>query len=659
MILEQTRIGLGCARWPVVCLVLAGVFYSCDQSRAALPAPNVIVFMADDLGAGDIGTYDNLDGLGETSKVPTPTIDALASQGMKFSQARSSASLCAPTRYQVLTGNHTWRGRTENAAWNMGQTSNMLAGQQTVGNVMQSAGYRTGFIGKWHLAGRWYEKNSDNFINPDETNFDQVDFARPFKDGALEHGFDYSALLGGGIQHKPYAFLENDVPVQMDVLGNSTPVTSVSQVQNWAVGTFNNGDTEIIKAGWGTIDFNTRNVQRTFTQKSLDFIHDGVNNQPDQPFFLYHMSASKHKPYVPPSQFEVDISGDGDYDDLNESLAVDGLIGTGEGSDSMQMVNVADAELKALMTKLETTDDPRNPGHMLIDNTVIIFTSDNGGTGRNHTEGQANWNAYGHDSVGGLRGNKNTEFEGGFRVPFIVRWDGQVQAGAVSDQLIATHDVMATLASLTGQGLDVDQAMDSFDMMPALLGHEDDSNPVRSFLMTQQIATGAIPNLKNAYYEDNWKLIVDRNDIVSPLSLGFYDLAIDPTEANDLTNSVDPIIQQLLQDMLSRYVVQRNSARSSPLITSLAADFNLDGVVDGADLLNWQEGYGTMQDAYFMWGDADRDGDVDGSDYLTWQRSITAETIAASSIAVPEPSTVVLLLFSMTALLFRRPAVVT
>jgi len=317
----------------------------------------------------------------------------------------------------------------------------------------------------------------------------------------------------------------------------------------------------------------------------------------------------------------VDLNGDGDRSDAGESTTIDGLVGPGLGSEQMQMVNTGDAALGALVKQLEETDDPRNPGHKLINNTLIIFTADNGGIGKDSFFGKPDLTDYGHDSSGGLKGAKARKDEGGLRVPFVAKWAGHIEEGSVSDQLVGTHDLMATLAGLTGQSLASDQANDSFNLLSVILGHQSDVDPVRDHLITQHTG-GSDPIRANIYYENDWKLIVDWNDLVAPNIMALFDLSTDPRETSDLKDSTDPIVQQLLADLYSNYLTVRNANRTAPVLTQLSADFNADGIVSIDDRNNWDEGYGIGADAYFMNGDADRDGDVEGADFLAWQRSI-------------------------------------
>lgn len=552
------------------CLVFA-LFSGLDVC-AQSPVPNVLFILTDDIGTGDYSAYDNLDGLGVTSKVPTPNIDQLAQEGMRFTQAHSVASLCAPTRAGTLTGSNLWNVNTR---WGMGGTV-FKPGQKGVGDIMQDAGYRTAFLGKMHLGGTFYDKN-----NPGQTtgagwsNVNSIDFDTPIQDGLQERGFHYSLGLNAGIQGGPYFFFENGSPVQMNTLGNATPITNANystQVRQWSNGTYNGGQTVIPAGGWGSTDFNTMHVPQQMAQNAVNFFSDSVSNHAASPFFMYYSTVGVHTPHVPHTQLAVDLNGDGDTNDANETTSLDGYDGSGPapdnlGTNRMRMVNTVDAELGMLRSYLEATDDPRNPGHKLIDNTMIVLTSDNGG----HSWGvgeqiPADWTTYEHDGSGGLRDRKGSIYEGGHRVPFIVKWKDRVQENVARDQLVGTQDLMATMASVANQSL-LDQARDSFNLMPVLLGKQDDADPVRDHLIVEHIGGQGSPK-GNAYYEGRWKLMVNRTNLTNPAILGFYDLSADPAEASDLSGSSDPEIQARLSAMYANYLERRNSPRTAPVFVA-------------------------------------------------------------------------------------------
>ncbi len=554
--------------------------------------------MTDDHGPGDFGVYDNLDNLGEVSKINTPNIDLLAQSGMRFNNAHSGTALCAPTRATIMSGSPTWQ---TNIRWGFG-TSSLKDGQLSVGDLMQEANYRTALLGKGHLGGDIFEVNSDNAVSSKEfNNLNQMDFDRPLKDGMREHGYDYTLYLLRGIQHGPYLFWENDLATSVDEFGNSQRVTNQNKsqlIRQWEV---EDGDiTEIDVAFWGATSWRTRDIPQAMLNKSIQFMDSVIEETPEQPFFLHYNSVSGHTPYVPADFVSVDVNGDGNSFGQDEFFFIDGYKGNGpvaddSGSDSMRMVSMADAEVGIILSYLRQKDDPRSPGNKLIDNTLIIFTSDNGGIGPRVPFERDEWDVYDHDSTSGLRGNKAFSTEGGHRVPFIVQWPGQVPEGSVREQQVSNVDLMATLAGLTGQSL-IDQGMGSFNLLPVFLGQRDDSDSVHNNLIVEDMGGSADGKIaRKIYYEDFWKIMVGPNNLFNPVVYDLYNLDEDPSESNNLINNA--AFQDRLSSMKQNYLVERNAKRMAPVfigrndtavITQLAEydDIEIDGELTGEGSIN-------------------------------------------------------------------------
>ncbi len=473
-------------------------------------APNVLVFLADDMGWGDTTLYNS------QSLIPTPNIDRLASNGMYFTDAHTSAAKCAPSRYSAITGNYQWRGEEPWGAWNYRGGSQLRPGQWSLGNVLQQAGYETAFIGKLHLGAHFYAKNSNSFAKSRDPE-DVVDFSRRFREGPLDYGFDYAFMLLRGIQNSPYAYFRND-----RLVGNANDMIL------WERG--GHSGSVIDNPGLGLPDYHSREVGEDFAQEAIDFIdrhhRDNLASGQNTPFFLYYNSQSAHGPYTPPST----------------------LLGQPVRNQTItfhtDMLYEIDVVLGLLVEALEQRG--------LDDNTLIVFTSDNGGLTKELEQG--------HDSVGGLRGQKGQIWEGGHRVPFVARWgDGSsggshIPPGTVRHQLVGVQDLMATVAALTGQTLPQDQGMDSFDILPVLRGQRSDSSPVRDHIIMQADRGDYFW----AYREGSWKLILD--DASTPR--GLFNLANDINETNDLLNNANQA--QRVSDMLSRYLQRRGANRTAP-----------------------------------------------------------------------------------------------
>ena len=383
------------------CLVTASL-------QAASTLPNIIIINADDLGYGDLSCYG-------ATKLKTPRIDGLAKEGMRFTDAHSASAVCTPSRYSMLTGNYSFR---KGNLWSPIFLRDKIViddGEQTIGNVLQNAGYNTACIGKWHLG----------FGN-------QVpcDWNAPLRPGPNQRGFDYYFGVPVVNSHPPFVYVEDDqvvghTPDDPFVYGKRSITKPMPE---------KSPHKEIGGAEAAHRLYVDDEVGTTLTEKALDWL----KNQPkDEPFFLYYAATAIHHPFTPAKRF-VGTSECGPYGDFVHEL--DWIVG-------------------------EILDYLDNAG--IADNTLVIFTSDNGGM-INETAQEA-WK-HGHPQNGPLLGFKFDAWEGGHRVPFIVRYPGKVPAGETSSALICQVDFMATFVALTGQTLEKGQGIDSINIWPALTG---------------------------------------------------------------------------------------------------------------------------------------------------------------------------------------------
>jgi arylsulfatase A-like enzyme len=510
----------------LLCVVFLAVAPANAQDRRSLP--NVVFFLADDVGYGDIGVYGGV--------VPTPNIDRLAREGMRFTDAHAPAALCAPSRFSLLTGSNPYRNGRPGGSWNINVSSGFTTGTAhlregrhlTAGEILQRAGYRTAFLGKGHLGGDVYDTSGK--VIREESAINGVDFARGIRDSLNEHGFDYSLLLPSGIQHEPYAFFENGRYVPIDP---ASPPDNRSTVlrKDGRYEISNNGVCEIVEAekipARCDVNYDSSQVGRILTAKGLQFIDDhlALNRREgrNRPFLMYFSSQAIHVPHTPPIDFE------GDPKVLDRP--VQGLTG-GRTSDVLYEL---DLQLGAIVAKL------RDQG--LLENTIIFFTSDNGALWPNVV-------AYGdprHDNNGPFRDYKASVYEGGHRVPFIVRWgDGtpagsKVAPGTVSDQLILNHDWVATMYELTGQAMDKDQAMDSASLLPILTGRQ--KGPLHEFVIYQ-----AGYAYDGAIREGSLVLLVDKDNKATEL----YDLSTDIAQARDLI--ADPKYREVVTRLHAKFL---------------------------------------------------------------------------------------------------------
>lgn len=378
--------------------------------------PNVIIINADDLGYGDVGTYG-------ATKVNTPNIDQLAREGRKFTDAHSASAVCSPSRYALITGEYPSRKDYWGPIF-LKEPLMIDTAQMTIGQVMKDAGYSTAVIGKWHLG---------------FTNDGPVDWNKDLKPGPLELGFDYFFGVPVLNSHPPFVYVENHrvvglTPKDPLVYGEKAKTEKFPEKWNIEIG-----------GGKAAHElYNDRMVGTTLKDKAIEWIRE----HKEESFFLYFATTNIHHPFTPAEQF-VGTSGAGRYGDFIHEL--DWMVG--------EVLDAVDEE-------------------GLRDNTLVIFTSDNGGM--LNQGGQDAWKA-GHRLNSDLLGFKFDAWEGGHRVPFIARWPGKIPAGTESDELLANVDILATLAALVEHPLEEDEVPDSYNMLPALTGSP--AEPIRDHLV--------------------------------------------------------------------------------------------------------------------------------------------------------------------------------
>jgi arylsulfatase A-like enzyme len=381
----------------------------------AQDVPNIVIIYADDMGYGDLNCQN------PNSKIPTPHLDQLASEGMRFTDAHSSSGICSPSRYALLTGQYHWR-RTHKIVSTFGPTL-FREKDITLPQLLKGNGFTTACIGKWHLGWDWEINNkpSGNYINPKGKTMScylpgDVKMDRAIGGGPTSVGFDY--YFGDGtINFPPYCWIENDKALEIptDTMAFNSPGFKTKEGK-WE-----------FRAGPKVKGWNPYDVLPTLTKKTVEWIG---NQDKKKPFFLYFSLPAPHAPIIPNDEF-IGKSKAGGYGDF-----------------MVQTDWVAGQVLKALKE------------NGLEDNTIVIFTADNG------PEKYAFDRAvnYGHFSMGQFRGLKRDVWEGGHHVPFIVKWPGKVKKGTVSNKLISQIDIMATLAEITNTNLPKGAAPDGYNI---------------------------------------------------------------------------------------------------------------------------------------------------------------------------------------------------
>lgn len=403
----------------VLALLLFGLLH-CTQPLEEEVPPNIVIIYADDMGYGDLNCQN------PQSKIPTPHLDQLASEGMRFTDAHSSSGICSPSRFALLTGTYHWR--RQHGIVNSFGPPFFKDTDITLPQLLKEKGYTTACIGKWHLGWNWTFKNEPSgeveqwgrlrkFYQPED-----VDWSQPVTGGPLARGFDY--YFGDGtINFPPYAWVENENFVEL-------PTTTLD-INNIGFET-KEGQWEF-RPGPMVEGWNPYEVLPTLSKKAVQWIQEKEANQP---FFLYFALPSPHAPIIPNDEF-IGKSQAGGYGDF-----------------MFQTDWVAGQVLQAL----------KDTG--LDKNTIVIFSADNGPERYAFKRAET----FQHFSMGDFRGLKRDVWEGGHHVPFIVKWPGQIEAGSVSDEVISQVDIMATLAAITKTDLPEKAAPDSYDLTSILKG---------------------------------------------------------------------------------------------------------------------------------------------------------------------------------------------
>jgi len=396
--------------------ILASILALAGVSIAGTTQPNVVILYADDMGFGDLGVQN------PDSKIPTPHLDQLARGGTRFTDAHSSSGVCTPSRYALLNGRYHWR--KFHGIVNSFDQPIMDEGRLTIAEMLRQRGYETACIGKWHLGWDWESIKRPEAVPLGEAKKkafspDAFDWSKPIAGGPLSHGFDY--YFGDDVPNfPPYAWFENDRVI-------TEPTVSLTTTAPTAEGSWE------ARPGPSVKDWDFWAVMPLLTDKAVAWIGD---RDKAKPFFLYFPFTSPHAPIVPTKEFEGSSAANGYGDFMVQTDATVGRV------------------LKAL----------EDGG--LTENTLVIFTSDNG---PEHYAYDRVRN-YGHRSMGPLRGLKRDIWEGGHRVPFIVRWPGAVPADHVSDGLLSQVDLHATIAAAVGFELPENAAEDSYNQLELWTG---------------------------------------------------------------------------------------------------------------------------------------------------------------------------------------------
>lgn len=496
--------------------------FSLSARAADASMPNIVLILADDLGYGDLRCYN-----GE-SKVPTPHLDRLAREGMRFTDAHSPATVCTPTRYSLMTGQMAFRVPRGGTVFTGGGGPSLIGSRRlTLPAMLRMQGYATAAVGKWHIGLTFRDKDGEPIHDGGLEAVRRIDFSRRIEGGPVDHGFDrFFGTACCPTTDWLYAFIDGDrVPV---------PPTGPIDKSKLPAHPYAND----CRPGLIAPDFPMDEVDMVFLKKSREFLETHVRETPNKPFFLYHAAQAVHLPSFPAPGFQGKTHA-GPHGDFIFEL--DHIVG----------------ELMKDLERLGISND-----------TLVIFSSDNGPETTSVVHMRAD---HQHDGARPWRGVKRDGWEGGHRVPFIVRWPARVKAGTTSDQLICLTDVMATVAAVTGAELPRDAAEDSFNIAPVLDGTM--TATVRPYLLTQAFGGARTLSIRRG----NWKYLDHRdsggNNYAAPALKPFelpetapeapgqlYDLAKDPGETTNLYFKHPEVVADL-KTLLER---SKSSGRSRP-----------------------------------------------------------------------------------------------
>ncbi len=489
--------------------VLLFFIFSCSapqKEKGKEVLPNILFIFADDMGYGDMGNYN------PASKIPTPHLDKLASEGIKFTNAYCPVSVCSPTRYALMTGQYPWRSWRKTGVMRNYEPSMIEEGTLTLPQMLSNAGYQTVGFGKWHLGTTFPTTDGEKPVGygkfRDDLNGANIDFNQPVSDGPLDRGFEH--WLGFSCASECWIFKDNTI--MGAILHDLYTIEAASGTENLK-------------------KIPLENYLPYLTEKSVDYLREYTEGDQNRPFFLYF---SPYVPHIP--------------------LAVEpGFLGKTQAGPYGDYVHELDHYIGKLLDEIDQLG--------LRENTLILFASDNGSqfiatspeddpanASNSMDDVEENIDPDAHRPNFPLRGTKWTAYEGGVRTPLIASWEGHFPKGAESPDLIALNDVLPTLATLVGQKIPEGMAKDGYDLLPAFFGQEHGNTKRESIVVR---GSGEIYGMRKG----KWK-IVGNGDKENPV-YELYDLEKDPRESEDLFADF-PEIGKKLENELKDHLASVN-----------------------------------------------------------------------------------------------------
>lgn len=526
--------------FPLFFFIVLPLLGFAQRNSAAKSKPNIIIIYTDDQGYGDVGA------LNPNAKFRTPNIDKIAQEGIIFSDGHSSDGVCTPSRYSLLTGRYSWRTTLKKGV--LGADGNCLIekDRMTIASLLKANGYNTAMIGKWHLQMQFVGKKGKD-----------RDWSAPFEDGPIDHGFDYFFGIPASMNYGILTYLENDKVLDPPLLW--TKKKSVSDPRSYR----DNARPQDYRmtppykkepskgGGWVEVapSFNDELVLETFATKAVEYINQATKEaKGGKPFFLYLPLTSPHLPHCTHPDFK-------------------GKSNCGNYGDFMQET---DYRIGQVLAALDANG--------LTENTLLLFSSDNGA----ETNYEYQRNTYDHYSSLHFKGGKRDIYEGGHRVPFLMRWPAAIKAGSKVDIPVCQTDYLATIAEIVGAKLPENAGEDSYSLFPAMKGKKYKKS-LRGAVIHHS-ATGHF-----AIRDGKWKLNMFRGSggSLKPAFLEpqedqpryeLYNLEVDPGETTNLYFEHPKVVNRLQRKITA--IISKG--RSTP---GKAQDF----VKTNWDQLTWME----------------------------------------------------------------------
>lgn len=524
-------------KYLILAITMVGFLLSCTPQTSDPLKPNIIIIYTDDQGFGDVGA------LNPQAKFRTPNMDRIAQEGVIFTDGHSSDGVCSPSRYSLLTGRYSWRTSLKKGVLGADGPCLIENDRITIASLLQDNGYQTAMIGKWHL--------QMEFVG---TKGKERDWSAPFTDGPIDHGFDYFFGIPASMNYGILTYLENDQVLDPPVLWTKKKAVSDPRSFRDNVRPHDYRMTPPYRSergeGGGWIEaapsFNDERVLETFAAKAVDYIDKATKEAKDgTPFFLYLPLTSPHLPHCTHPDFKG-RSDCGNYGDFMEET--DYRVG--------QVLNALDA-------------------NGIADNTLVIFSSDNGA----ETNYEYHRETYQHYSSLHFKGGKRDIYEGGHRVPFLMRWPAVIKVGTQVDSPVCQTDYLATIADIVGGSLPDNAAEDSYSLLSAMKGEKSDE--VLRGPVIHHSASGHF-----AIREGKWKLNMFRGSggslkpsFINPQAgeptYELYDLETDPSETLNLYAKHPDIVDRLT----SKITAIIANGRSTPGEPQDYVDANWDQLI--------------------------------------------------------------------------------